>query len=121
MASTFTKALLSASADGSAIKVAAAATPGTLAHAVGGTAGVIDEVWLYAVNTDAAADHVLTIEYGGPTAPDKQIPITIPKRSGLLLVVPGLPLLGGSGATVKAFADAANVINLLGFVNRITP
>lgn len=121
MATTFSKELLSVSADGAPIKIAAVATPGTLLHTVSGTAGVKDEVWLYAVNTDAANDHVVTIEHGGPTAPDKNIRVTVTKNAGLVLVVPGLPLLGGAGATVKAFADLANVVNVVGFVNRITP
>lgn len=121
MAATFSKELLSASADGAPIKIAAIATPGTTLHAVAAAAGVKDEVWLYAVNTDAANDHVLTIEFGGATAPDKNIRVTIAKSAGLVLVVPGLPLLGGSGASVKAFADVANVLNVVGFVNRITP
>lgn len=121
MAAQFSKELLSASADGSGLKVVAVATPGTLLHAVPATVGIKDEVWLYAVNTDPAADHVLTIEFGGPTAPDKTIRVNVAKNAGLLLIVPGLVLLGGAGASVKAFADLASVVNVIGFVNRITP
>lgn len=65
----------------------------------------------------------MTIEFGGATAPDQNIVVTIPFKSGLVLVIPGLPLLGNgsAGLTVAAFASAANVITISGYVNRVTP
>ena len=119
---SFTKTLLSGSSQGKAIKVAATATPGTTIHSTGTSATIIDEVWLYAYNSSGSAV-VLTIEYGGVTAPDNQIKLTIPATSGLTLVTPGL-ILTGTGSvisTIAAFAGTTNVITISGYVNRITP
>ena len=119
---TFSKQLLSGSTGGRLIKVAATATPGTTIHATGTSATIIDEVWLYAVNT-SSADDKLTIEFGGTSSPDDLIEFTVKAESGLYLIVPGLILTGdGSSArTITAFAATTNVINIGGYVNRITP
>ena len=122
MANAVSRIPFSASTQGQAIKVVATGTPGTLIHTTGTSLTILDEIWLYAFNSDTA-DRVLTIEFGGPTAPDQNIVLNIPFKSGLVLVVPGLPLTGSGtvALTVKAFAAAANVITVLGFCNRITP
>lgn len=122
MANAVSKIPFSASTQGQPVKVAATATAGTLIHTTGVSATVIDEIWLYAFNSDTA-DKLLTIEFGGATAPDQNIVQTIPFRAGLVFVIPGLPLLGSGtvALTVKAFAATANVITVSGFVNRITP
>ena len=85
------------------------------------SATVLDEVWLWAENTSASAVQ-LTVEFGGTTAPDQNIIVTIPAKAGLTLVIPGLPLTGNgsAGLTVSAFAATGNVITISGFVNRIT-
>jgi|TARA_B110001454_G_scaffold190783_1_gene190150 hypothetical protein len=117
---TFSKELLSASTDGRAIKVAATATAGTLIHTGSTTATTIDELWLYAVNTDAT-DRKLTLEWGGVTVPDDLIEITIGAEAGLVLLAPGLLIKGNSTALlVRAFAATANVVDIHGYVNRIT-
>jgi len=91
--STFTKKILSASADGKAIKVAATGTA-----------------------------RKLTIEWGAAAAPDNLIEITIPAEAGLVLVSPGLLIQGNATAlTVAAFAASANVVTIHGFVNEIAP
>jgi hypothetical protein len=114
---TFTKQLLSGSTNGKAIKVAATATAGTTIHtAVSGTSS-LDEVWLYAHNSSAAAVK-LTLEWGEATAPDGHIEINIgAEGTGLVLVAPGLLLQ--NSLVIKAFAGTANVITLTGYVNRI--
>ena len=119
---TYTKVKLSESTTGRMIKVAQTATAGTLIHATGTSSTIIDEVWLYAVNSDTTA-RKLTIEFGGVSAPDDLIELTIAAESGLVLVIPGLMLTGtGSAAVnVRAFAATANVISISGYVNRITP
>ena len=118
---TFSKVNLSGSTGGRLIKVAATATTGTTIHATGTSSSILDEIWLYAVNSDTTA-RKLTIEFGGTTAPDDLIELTVAAESGLVLVVPGLTLVGtGSAArTVTAFAATANVISIGGYVNRIT-
>ena len=69
---TYGKQLLSGGTTGKNIKVVATASAGTTIHtAVSGTSD-LDEIWLYAMNTDAE-DRKLTIEYGGTTSPDDLI------------------------------------------------
>ena len=117
---TFSKQTLSASTDGRQIKVAATATAGTLIHTGSTSTSVIDEIWLYAVNT-SGTDVKLTVEYGGVSSPDDHIEYTVKAENGLYLIVPGLLLKGNATALLlRAFAGTANVICLSGYVNRIT-
>lgn len=117
---TYSKLKLSGSTDGRLIKVAATATAGTTIHTGSSTATTIDEVWLYAVNSDTT-DRKLTIEFGGVSSPDDLIEQTITAESGLLLVVPGLVIVGNATPlVVRAFAASANVVMIGGYVNRIT-
>ncbi len=113
---TFSKLKLSGSTDGKMIAVAATATPGTLIHtAQSGTAN-FDEVWCYAVDTSAFAVK-LTVEYGGVATSD-QVEVTIPAEGGLVLVIPGAVLQ--NSLVVRAFAATASVLNIVGWVNRIS-
>jgi hypothetical protein len=68
-----------------------------------------------AVNTSGSAVK-LTLEWGGTTAPDDQIEITIPAESGFSEVIPGHVLQNGK--EVRAFAATANVLVVHGYVNR---
>jgi hypothetical protein len=114
---TFSKQLLSGGTNGKNVKVVATATAGTTIHtAVAGTSDM-DEVWLYAMNTDSS-DRKLTIEYGGTTSPDDLTEIEIGSEAGWVLVCPGLLLQ--NSLVIKAFAAAANVVVINGYVNRIT-
>jgi hypothetical protein len=117
---TFSKVKLSGSTNGRGILVAATTSTGTTIHATGTSSTVLDEVWLYAYNSDTAAV-TLTIEFGGTTAPNDNIKLSIPANSGLTLVVPGLILSGtGSAAsTITAFAGTTNKIVITGYINRI--
>ena len=113
---TYTKYLLSGSANGKQIKVATSGSPGTLIHTtVTGTVNY-DEVWLWAVNS-SSADVDLTIEWGGVASPDDLINVSIPGQEGYILIVPGMILQ--NELVVRAFADTANVVLINGFVNRI--
>lgn len=113
----YKKRKLSASNDGRGLKVAATTTPGTLIHTALNNiaANEWDEAWISAINTSGSPVK-LTIEWGGTAAPDDLIEITIPAESGLTTIIPGLVLQ--NGREVRAFADAANVIILHGYVNR---
>ena len=111
---TYTKEFLSGSTNGRQVKVAATATPGTLIHTAHATAK--DEIWIWAVNSDTTP-RKLTIEFGGTTAPDDLIELTIPAEAGLLMVVPGLIL--SNSLVVRAFCASANVVTISGYVNRI--
>lgn len=117
---TFTKTLLSGSTRGKGIKVAATSSSGTTIHTTGTSATTIDELWLYAHNGHSS-DVLLTIQWGGTTAVDDDIKVTIPAQSGLVLVAPGLTLTGdgSAGLVVRAYAATTNVITIHGYVNRI--
>jgi hypothetical protein len=116
---TFTKLTLSASTDGRAIKVAATATPGTTIHTGPSVATEIDEVWLYAMNTDTAS-RKLTVQWGGTSSPDDLIEITLLAEPGLVLIAPGLLIKGNATPLlVRAFAATADVITIHGYANRI--
>lgn len=117
---TFSKVLHSGSTGGKPVKVIANTSTGTTIHTTGSSASVIDEVWVYATNTSAAAV-LLTLEWGGTTNPDDRIVASIPPQA-TVVVVPGQALVGtgSAGRTIGAFAGTANVINVFGYVNRIT-
>ena len=114
---------LSGSTQGKPIKVVATGTAGTTLHTTGTSATVVDRIHLEAFNS-SAADVVLTIEFGGATAPDQNIVQTITAKTGLTVITPTRRLLlgdGSAGLTVKAFAASGNVVTVLGDVLRITP
>jgi hypothetical protein len=112
---TFSKEILSGSTNGRPISVDTTSTPGTLIHtAVDDPAK--DEVWLYVVNTSASAVKI-TIEFGGTTSPDDLIVKEIAANS-IEQVVPGFPI--NNELVVRAFAATADVLNVVGFVNRIS-
>jgi hypothetical protein len=112
---TFSKQLLSGSTNGRPTKIATTSSPGTTIHTAHATDK--DEIFLYAFNSDTTA-RKLTVEFGGTTSPDDTIEVTIPAESGLQLVVAGLVLTGS--VVVKAFCATANVVMVVGYVNRIT-
>lgn len=111
---TFTKQLLAYSSGGRPQKIGNTSSPGDSVHFYGGSG--LEEVWMWATNTSASAVKI-TVEFGGTTSPDDLIEVTIPAESGLYLVIPGL--LYSSGSNIRVFAATANVINIMGYVNRI--
>lgn len=114
---TFSKLPLSGSTNGRMIAVAATATPGTLIHTATSSTTFEDEIWIYAVNSSTSAVK-LTLEWGGTTANTDHIELTVTGESGLVLVSPGLVLQ--NSLIVRAFAGTANVINIAGYVNRVS-
>ena len=109
----FSKILFSGSTNGELIPVTQTATAGDTIHVTGATN--LDEIWIWANNTSAAAV-TLTIEWAG-TGVANNIVVTLPAYQSDL-IIPGLVLMGTK--TVAVFASAANVVNIFGFVNRIT-
>ena len=106
--------------DGLGILVVATATAGTAIHTASSTATTIDELWLYAYNNHSASV-LLTVEFGGVTAPKDVIKSTLTTQSGLVLICAGLVIQGNATAkVVRAFAATASQISLFGYVNRIT-
>lgn len=112
---TYVATIASGSTNGRPIKVAATSSPGTTVHTAHATS--LDEMYIWAVNTDTTA-RKLTIEFGGTSSPDDLIEITIQPEVGPVLVVDGVRVTGS--VIIKAFAATANVIVLLSNVNRIT-
>jgi len=108
---------LSESTSGRQINVAATSTAGTLIHTATATAAGFDLVFLYASNTHTTAVD-LTIEWGGVGDPEDLIKVETHNLEGLRLVVSGSPINGG--LAVRAFADTASVVNISGFVHRLT-
>jgi len=112
---TFTKVALSGDANGEGILVVREVTAGTTIHTT--TSGTtFDEIWLYATNNHSSAVS-LTIEYGNTTS-TLVIEQSIPSKSGLTVIIPGLIL--AADKIVKAYAGSANKIVIFGYVNRIT-
>ena len=115
---TFTKEIFSNSSNGRPILVTATTSLGTSIHTVTTNASQFEEIWLYAVNNDTV-DRGITIEFGSNSAAD-QINASIPFRSGLYLLIPGIPLQGNATPpTVKVYATATNVISVSGWINSI--
>ncbi len=112
--SSFAKLLFSESVDGEGVLISTSGSPGTLIHTADATA--LDEIWLYAINNGTVLND-LTIEWGESAAKGHIIQ-TIPIKSGLVLIVPGLILT--NSLSLRAFSETANFISVHGFVNRIT-
>lgn len=112
---TYTKVKLSGSTDGRGVKVAATSSAGTTIHTA--DASALDEIWIWAYNSDTGA-LVLTLQFGGTSTPDDDIKITLVSQTGIILIVPGLVLTNST--VLKAYAGTANKIILYGFVNRIS-
>jgi hypothetical protein len=120
---TFTKEFLSGSDGGRPIKLTGTNTNASvLIHTTGTSNTVIDEVWLYVNNRDSVT-RTAHIQFGGTTEPDDVISVGIEANAGLYIATAGLPLTGtgSAGRTINAYASAANVVSVTGYVNRITP
>lgn len=116
---TISKVPLSgATSGGLPISVTGDATAGAVpVHtAVSGTSD-IDEVWLYCSNISTTASVLLTLEWGlANDATGKLTQLLNP--SEMVCVVPGIPL--NNAKLIEAFASVTDVINIVGYVNRIT-
>ncbi|MCK6580631.1 MAG: hypothetical protein L6Q98_21275 [Anaerolineae bacterium] len=112
----YRKRKLSESDKGIGLKVTGTTAPGQIIHwAVDSSAAnEFDEVWIKALN-QSASPVTLTIQWGW-TRTEDQIKVTLPANSALIDVVPGLVLNGAAG--IYAFASAANVVVVHGFVHR---
>lgn len=117
---------LSASSDGSPIQItttgptnltgAAAVTLVTGQTIHSGVAGTsqYDEIFLYGINR-ANSGVQLMLQWGAVTSGDS-IQVTVPPNDGLTLVSPGLVL--NSGQILRAYANVANHLSVMGYVQR---
>lgn len=112
---SYSREPLSGSTHGRGIKVAATSSPGTTIHTGQASTTLSDIVTLYAYNSDSVG-HLLTLEWGGTTAPDDNIAVDIPAKGGGLIPI-AVDLLIRNSLVVKAFADLTNVIVIYGYVN----
>jgi hypothetical protein len=111
---TISKHILSESNHGDGIKIVQTATAGTTIHTANDQTDDIDEVWLWACNTNATAV-ILTLEWSSAVV-DDNIKVSI-NPNETVLVAPGWPLR--NTLVIKGFATVANKVNVFGFVNRI--
>jgi hypothetical protein len=118
---TISKVLLSGSNQGKPISITATGSTGTTIHTTLSSSTIMDEVWLYATNVDST-QRTLTIELGG-TGTTNEIIVGISPRSGLSIILPGTTISGdGSGGTIiRGYSSSGGTINIIGYVNRITP
>ena len=100
-------------------------TSTTQVHDTGTSATIKDEVWLWATNVHTSPVEVV-IAFGylvaGGFSDSHKIIVTIPAKSGLSLLVAGLPVRGTGSVLrrVTASAGTASKVNLVGYVNRIS-
>ena len=119
---TYSKVALSGgAADGTGIELAVDSGTFTTIHTTTTTATTLDEIWLYASNTDTT-DRKVPLKFGGTDDPDDLIEYTVTAESGLALVVPGLILAGkaSTGLILLGAAAVASKVTVFGYVNRIT-
>lgn len=109
--------LFSASANGRNINIAATTASGTAIHAATSLSTAFDQMYIYASNTAASAC-LLTLEFGGTLSVADRIIRNVYPQAGDELIVSGRPLNGG--VTVRAFASTASVVNVGGFIIRVT-
>lgn len=112
--------LLSGSTNGKPIKVTGTATGlSVTVHTASSDVTDVDYVYLWASNTSASAA-TLTLEWGGTTDPDHLLTkqYSVGANSAPTPIATGLPI--NNALVVKAFAGTANVLNLTGYVLRVT-
>lgn len=121
---TFSKVFLSQMGiGGHAVKIAGTVVgSATTIHTTGTSSSTYDEVWLWAYNSDSV-ERELCVLIAGTTQPDDEVKITIPAKIGWIPILEGQLMSGafGTGLSVKAYAAAADVLMVRGYVNRITP
>jgi hypothetical protein len=99
----------------------AATTSGSpdIIHTSSSTADIFDEVYVFVTNTSAAALDVTFQTATGAGASRTEITtFSVPSKSGIFLVIPGLLISGGY--RLEAYAPTTpSSINVFGFVNRL--
>ena len=111
--------------DGNPISITDTSGNGTNIHDTSNDETKQDEVWLWATNVHTS-DVQVTLHVGylnsGSAAVTERMIVTLPSKSGWTLLLQGIPLRS-SGSTprrVAAFAGTADVVNVVGYVNRIS-
>lgn len=113
--STVVRIPLSASNNGKLIAVAKTATPGTPVHSAAG-GSTVDYITLRACCQTTVAT-LLTGEIGG-TADGEVFKVSVPGQAGFMTILDRKPL--GSSFSLACFAGLSSVINLDGWVDRVS-
>jgi hypothetical protein len=119
---TYTKQLLSESANGKAVNITGTGVSTTLIHTTATSASSTDEVWLYATNS-TTSDITLNLLYGGTNfTNDILFEGVIEAYGGSVLICPGLIARGDgtTGFSIYGNSSVATGINVFGYVNRIS-
>lgn len=98
--------------------------PDTLIHTTGTSASILDEVWVWA-NNSQSYDMYLYLYLGTASGVSaNEITVLVPAFS-TVLAVPGIPISGNGtiGRPVNALASSmlTGDVTIFGYVNRITP
>ena len=86
-----------------------------IATAISGTADNWDVIYIAAANV-SSAEHLVTIEWGD-TGTANEVKVLLPPYSGFWPIIPSLRLR--DAATISAYADAANVVNIYVDIDRL--
>ena len=114
---TYSIEKLSGSTDGKGIKVTGTTSAADVTiHTATAGAGDIDLITLYAVNQDTA-NRDLTIAWGAETDPDNLMTVTVPFKAGPVLICDRVPIM--NSLVIGAWASAANVVMVYGYVSRV--
>ena len=111
--------------DGNPIQITDTTGNGSFIHDTSNDETKQDELWLWATNIHTS-DVQVTLHVGylnsGSAAATEQMIVTLPSKSGWTLILQGIPLRlsGSTPRRVAAIAGTANVVNVVGYVNRIS-
>jgi hypothetical protein len=111
---------LSASTNGLPIQLSATAGDGTTLHTMVSGSNIVDRVFMWATNSSTTTIEV-NLEWGASTA---RLAENIPPKTMTYPLVTGVPLWGRSASisatVIKGYASTSAVINIFGYVNRVT-
>jgi hypothetical protein len=116
----FTRIPLSGSSFGRNISITAVASPGTILHTVSTATSVIDNVYLFHMDTLTTATKDFTLELGA-TATTDQLLMTLAGKVKPNCIMDGLSYQGGATLIVRGFnATATFGVFIGGYVDRYT-
>ena len=96
----------------------------TLIHTTGTSTSILDEVWLWA-NNSQSSDIYLYLYLGTSSGPSANVMVLLVPSESTILAIPGIPISGNGtvGRPVNAIATSMMTgnITVFGYVNRITP
>ncbi len=114
---TITKRVLSASIDGQPVGISA--TAAKVVHTGSSLTNVLDEVYMWA-QCSSTADVSINVEIGASASHAFGVTV-LAKGEGAQVILPGIPIQGAATPiAISVQASSSGVINIIGFVNRIS-